>query len=151
MNQIVIFNNPAFNSDVRVITKNNEPYFIAKDVCAFFGDTNYRRSTSRLVDDEKCLIEVETNGGKQKMLAVNESGLYALLFDMQPQKAKGVSQNEILINERISKLKEFKRWVTHEVLPSIRKTGKYELNPKSNEQLIADALIAAERILKGGA
>lgn len=59
------------------------------------------------------------------MTIVNESGLYSLLFQMQPQKAKGVSQNDTLINERKEKLHKFKRWVTSEVLPSIRKHGAY--------------------------
>ena len=59
------------------------------------------------------------------MIIVNESGLYSLLFYMQPQKAKGVSQNDSLVNERIEKLHKFKRWVTSEVLPTIRKTGSY--------------------------
>ena len=59
------------------------------------------------------------------MIIINESGLYSLLFQMQPQKAKGVSQNEELIEKRIQKLKRFKHWVTSEVLPSIRKHGIY--------------------------
>jgi len=59
------------------------------------------------------------------MTILNESGLYSILFYMQPQKAKGVSQNDSLIEERITKLKKFKHWVTSEVLPTIRKTGGY--------------------------
>jgi len=59
------------------------------------------------------------------MTILNESGLYYILFYMQPQKAKGVSQNDSLIEERITKLKKFKHWVTSEVLPTIRKTGGY--------------------------
>lgn len=62
------------------------------------------------------------------MTIINESGLYSLLFQMQPQKAKGVSQNEDHIEERIQKLKRFKHWITSEVLPTIRKTGGYVNN-----------------------
>ncbi|MEJ9158818.1 Bro-N domain-containing protein, partial [Bacillus cereus] len=97
--------------------------FVAKDVCDAFGDTNYRRSLSRLDEDEKGVSQIATPGGKQKMTVVNESGLYSLLFYMQPK--KGVSQNEHLAAEREQKLKKFKKWVTSEVLPTIRKHGAY--------------------------
>lgn len=59
------------------------------------------------------------------MTIISESGLYSLLFLMKPKKAKGVSQNDARIQERVEKVDSFKRWVTHEVLPSIRKTGGY--------------------------
>jgi prophage antirepressor-like protein len=91
---------------------------------------------SRLSSDEKDVSQINTLGGKQKMTIINESGLYSLLFYMQPQKAKGVSQNNALIEERISQLKKFRRWVTSEVLPSIRKHGGYLTKEKLEEMLL---------------
>ena len=81
------------------------------------------------------------------MTIINESGLYSLLFQMQPQKAKGVSQNDSLIEERIEKLHRFKRWVTSEVLPSIRKNGGYISGQEtlSDEELLSKALMVAQR------
>lgn len=124
MNQIEIFKNEEFG-EIRTVLINGEPWFVGKDVCKAFGDTNYRRSLARVDDDEKGVSQITTLGGTQNMTIVNESGLYSILFYMQPQKAKGVSQNDSLIEERITKLKRFKHWVTSEVLPAIRKTGGY--------------------------
>lgn len=124
MNNLMIFKNEEFG-EIRSLEINNEPYFVGKEICLLFGDTNYRRSLSNVDSEDKMLIPVETSGGKQNMTVINENGLYDLLFGMQPQKAKGVSQNEQAMNERIEKLRRFKRWVTHEVLPAIRKTGGY--------------------------
>lgn len=126
MNELQQFNFDG--STVRTVTINEEPYFVGKDICEAFGDSNYRRSLSRLEDEEKGVSQINTLGGKQNMTVVNESGLYSLLFQMQPQKAKGVSQNDPLIEERIQKLKRFKRWVTSEVLPAIRKHGAYAVD-----------------------
>ena len=86
-------------------------------------------------DVDKSIALIDTPGGKQSMTIINESGLYSLLFQMQPQKARGVSQNDSLINERIEKLHRFKRWVTGEVLPSIRKTGGYNKPLTTQEQI----------------
>ena len=134
MNEIQIFNNPEFGS-VRTSIINGDPWFVGKDVCEAFGDTNYRRSLSNIDDSDKGVSQIETPGGKQNMVIINESGLYSLLFQMQPQKAKGVSQDESIIDERIEKLHRFKHWVTSEVLPSIRKTGTYG-NPMSTGEQI---------------
>ena len=96
------------------------------------------------------MSQIETPGGKQNMVIINESGLYSLLFQMQPQKAKGVSQNESVIDERIEKLHRFKRWVTSEVLPSIRKNGGYIAGQEtlSDEELMAKALLVANNKIK---
>lgn len=123
-NNIEVFENPIFGQ-IRMVMLDDEPWFVGKDICEVFGDTNYRRSLSNIDDSDKGVSQIDTPGGKQKMTIVNESGLYSLLFQMQPQKAKGVSQNDTLINERKEKLHKFKRWVTSEVLPSIRKHGAY--------------------------
>ena len=145
MNELQIFNNPEFGS-VRTSNINGEPWFVGKDVCEAFGDTNYRRSLSNIDDSDKGVSQIDTPGGKQTMVIINESGLYALLFQMQPQKAKGVSQNDDLVQERISKLHRFKHWVTSEVLPSIRKNGGYIAGQESlsDDELMAKALLVAQ-------
>ena len=135
--------------EIRTVTIDNEPWFVGKDVCEAFGDTNYRRSLSNIDVSDKGVSQIETPGGKQNMVIINESGLYSLLFQMQPQKAKGVSQNESVIDERIEKLHRFKHWVTSEVLPSIRKNGGYIANQEqmTPEQIVANALIVAQNII----
>lgn len=132
MYDIKLFNNPEFGT-VRIIYVDDIPYFIGKDVCQLFGDTNHIRSLSRIADEDKTVVMIKDSMNRdQRVTAVNESGLYALLFAMQPQKANkdGVSDAyPIEIQERIDKLKKFKRWVTSDVLPSIRKHGAYMTEP----------------------
>lgn len=144
MNDLQIFNNKEFGN-VRAVVVNDLPWFVGKDVCEAFGDTNYRRSLSNIDESDKGVSQIDTPGGKQNMVVINESGLYSLLFQMQPQKAKGVSQNDALINERIEKLHRFKHWVTSEVLPSIRKNGGYIAGQEtmSDDELMAKALLVA--------
>ena len=148
-NELKIFSNEEFGQ-VRTVLKDGEAWFVGKDVCEVFGDTNYRRSLSRLDEEEKAISQVETGNGLQNMSIINESGLYSLLFQMQPLKAKGVSQNELLIDERVQKLKKFKHWVTSEVLPSIRRTGGYIQGQEilSEEELMARALEVARKTLE---
>jgi len=114
---------------IRAIEINGVPWFVGKDVCNVFGDKNHIRSLSRIDAEDKIENEIiDSIGRSQRIIMVNESGLYALLFQMKPQKANkgGVSDAyPIKIQERIAKLKQFKRWVTSEVLPSIRKHGVY--------------------------
>lgn len=129
-NELSVFSSEDFGM-VRTVEINGVIWLVAKDICNIFGDTNYRRSITRLDEDEKILQKVQTKGGEQTMTLINESGLYSLLFFMQPKKAKGVSQNDTLIEQRTLKLKSFKRWITHEVIPSIRKTGSYSLSEES--------------------
>ena len=129
MNGLQIFESNVFGN-VRVVNQDNEFWFVAKDVCDIFGETNRNRAMNQLEKDEKGYTQIETPGGNQTLSTVNESGLYSLLFAMQPKKARGVSEQEI--QNRVNKLKGFKRWVTHEVLPAIRQTGSYSLNiPKT--------------------
>ena len=141
MNELMIFKNEEFG-EIRSIEINNEPYFVGKEICILFGDTNYRRSLTNVENEDKMLVPIKTSGGKQNMTVINENIFYDLLFSMQPQKAKGVSQNEQAINERIEKLKKFKRWITHEVLPSIRKTGGYIAGEEnmSEDELVLKAM-----------
>ena len=102
----------AFNfesSNVRVtMGENGEPMFVAADVCQALTIDNHRNVLARLDDDEKGVQSMDTPGGRQELATVNESGLYSLILTSRKPEAK-----------------RFKRWVTHEVLPSIRKTGSY--------------------------
>lgn len=123
-------------SCIRVFKINEEAWFIGKDICKFFGDTNHNRTISRVDDCDKQYIEIEDSmGRKQNAIAVNESGMYSILFSMQPQKANnggGTDAYPIEIQQRIEKLKRFKHWVTSEVLPSIRKHGVYAVDELLN-------------------
>lgn len=108
---------------VRTVIRDGEPWWVAKDVCDVFGETNRNRAMQALDEDEKGYTQMSTPGGIQQIAVVNEAGLYALLFTMQPTKARGVSEEYIADREQT--LRSFKRWITHEVLPSIRKDGLY--------------------------
>lgn len=144
MNDLQIFNNKEFGN-VRAVIVDGLPWFVGKDVCEAFGYTNYRRSLLSIDECDKGVSQIDTPGGRQNMVVINESGLYSLLFQMQPQKARGVSQNDTLINERIEKLHRFKHWVTSEVLPSIRKNGGYIAGQENmtDDELLAKALMVA--------
>lgn len=93
---------------VRVVGTADAPWFVAKDVCAALGIANYRDALASLEEDEKGVALTDTLGGAQEMLTVNESGLYALIFRSRKEQAR-----------------IFRKWVTSEVLPQIRKTGRY--------------------------
>lgn len=108
MNNISTFNNPAFGS-VRAVSVNDEPYFVGKDVAEILGYSNPRKAMIDHVDaEDKGVTKCDTLGGTQEMTIINESGLYSLI-----------------LSSKLPKAKEFKRWVTAEVLPAIRKTGGY--------------------------
>lgn len=102
-------------------------WFCGKDVCGILEIKRYRDTLVKLDDDERVSIKIDTLGGKQNMTFVNESGLYELIFRSKHPEAK-----------------QFKKWVKTEVLPSIRKTGKYEM-PKQNSQ-IEDELIKKHQL-----
>lgn len=93
---------------VRVIEVDSNPWFVAADVCAVLEHANPRQVVSRLDDDEKGVRIVDTLGGPQEMAVINESGLYSLVLTSRKPSAK-----------------RFKKWVTADVLPTIRKTGGY--------------------------
>lgn len=122
-----IFNHPDFGG-IRGAEIDGDSWLVGKDVCEMLGDTNYRRTLHNLEEDERVCHKIKTPGGEQEMTLVNEAGFYSLLFKMQPKKAKGVISNDALIEERVEKIRKFKRWITHEVLPTIRKTGGYVNN-----------------------
>ena len=138
MNEIV----KEFNgSKVRIVEKDGIHWFVAKDICKYFGDSDHKRSISRLDKDEISLAKVKDSLGRmQNATVVNEPGLYHLLFNFQPEQARckdGGARIAPQIKERVEKIRKFKRWVTHEVLPSIRKTGAYLSPGMSNEQIKA--------------
>ena len=94
---------------LRVVMRDGEPWFVAADVCDALGLDNNRQAMTRLDDDEKGVISNDTPGGKQGVTVINESGLYSLIMGSRKPEAK-----------------KFRKWVTAEVLPAIRKTGRYE-------------------------
>lgn len=93
---------------VRVLERDGEAWFVLPDVCAALAITNHRNATARLDEDEKGVHTVDTPGGPQPITVVSEAGLYALILTSRKPAAK-----------------RFKRWITHEVLPAIRRTGAY--------------------------
>lgn len=133
MNDLQIF---IYQSNqVRTVQQDGEPWFVLKDVCDYFGVTNRNRAMQSIDEDEKGGTQMDTPGGKQNLTTINESGLYHLLFAIQPQKARGVSDE--YIERRTKQIHDFQRWVTHEVLPSIRKHGMYA-TPDTVEKMLAD-------------
>lgn len=107
MNNLQIFNNPRFG-EVRVVQKDGEPWFVAADVCRVLEISNTTDALNRLDDDEKARLNLGLPGGPTN--CVNEPGLYSLVLGSRKPEARA-----------------FKRWITHEVIPSIRKTGIYTL------------------------
>lgn len=104
--QLEVFRNAGF--EIRGGLIDGEPYFVAKDICDALDIRNHRDALSRLDDDEKGVASTDTLGGKQDVSTVNESGLYRLIMRSDKPEAK-----------------PFQKWVTSEVLPTIRKHGAY--------------------------
>ena len=123
MNELQVFENPDFGQ-VRTVTKDGEPWFVAADVCrALEVDPT---ATRRLDDDEKNTLRLtQGTSGNPNVTIVNEPGLYSLVLGSRKPEAKN-----------------FKRWITHEVIPSIRKTGSYRIQePETPAQLRAKAMM----------
>lgn len=95
---------------IRVVAAADSHLIVGKDVCAALGISKYRDALAQLDDDERVSAAVDTPGGEQQMVLVNESGLYALMMI-----------------SRSSKAKDFRKWVTKDVLPAIQRTGRYEI------------------------
>lgn len=131
MNNIQIFKYE--NNDVRTVELNGEPWFVGKDVAAVLEYSNPRKALADHVDQEdKGVTKCDTLGGVQELTIINESGLYSLI-----------------LSSKLPTAKQFKRWVTSEVLPSIRKNGGYiagqeQLTPS---ELMAKALLVANKTL----
>lgn len=124
MNNLQVFNYNG--NEVRTIQKDGEPWWVLKDVCGILGISKYRDTASRLDEDERGSVRVDTPGGEQEMTVVNESGLYNVILRSDKPEAK-----------------PFRKWVTSEVLPSIRKHGAY-MTP----QKIEEALLNPDTIIK---
>jgi len=106
---------------VRVIEKDGEPWFVAKDVCDILEISNGRDAVSRLDDDEKDAVGItDAIGREQQTTIISESGVYALVFTSRKPKAE-----------------QFKRWIRKDVLPSIRKHGAY-MTPETIERVLSD-------------
>lgn len=119
MNELQIFNNDSFG-EVRTIVKDNEPWFVAADVCKALEIGEAHVALRRIDDDEKDRFSIPTLGGEQTMLIINEPGLYTLVLGSRKPEAKA-----------------FKRWITHEVIPAIRKNGAY-LTPETAYKMLSD-------------
>lgn len=129
-----IFENEQFGQ-IRVVMRDGEPWFVAADVCAFFGVTNRNRVMQQVDEQDKGGTQMTTPGGMQTVTIINESGLYSLLFALQPQKGRGC--DEKVLAQKLERVQNFRRWVTHEVIPSIRKHGAY-LTDAAKEALFSD-------------
>lgn len=130
MNELQIFSYEG--QEVRTVQKDGAPWWVLRDVCDVLDINNSRMVAERLDEDEKGVSTIDTLGGEQELTVISESGLYnVILLSRKPQ------------------AKKFKRWVTHEVLPSIRKVGLYA-TPQAIQKLLNDPdfLIQALQELK---
>ena len=129
MNKLQIFQNKEFG-EVRSLVVDNEPWFVGKDVADILGYQNGSRDINRHVDEEDKRSDVAIHDGSQNrnMTIINESGLYALVF-----------------GSKLPSAKKFKRWVTSEVLPTLRKTGSYAKAPTDPRELLKLTIEAHEQ------
>lgn len=130
MNEVQLFN--FENHEVRSLLINSEPWFIGKDVAEVLGYKNQNDALVKHVDDEdKDTIAIRDSIGRNRNTPIiNESGLYSLV-----------------LSSKLPSAKKFKRWVTSEVLPALRKTGQYQVKDLSGSELMARALIEAQNVL----
>lgn len=120
MNELTVFNNEEFG-EIRTLLIDGEPWLVAKDVAKALGYTNPRKAIIDHVDEEdKGVTKRDTLGGTQDVTVINESGLYSLV-----------------LSSKLPTAKNFKRWITSEVLPSIRKHGAY-MTPQTIDTLLSD-------------
>lgn len=128
MNEVQVFDNEEFGTIRAVRGEDGEPMFVAKDVCRALGIGNSRQALQRLDNDEKGVSSIDTPGGEQQMQTVSEAGLYVLVLGSKKPEAKA-----------------FKRWVTHEVLPALRRDGGYMVERhESPEETMARAVLLAQ-------
>lgn len=132
MNEIQTFESDQFGTVRAIRVENGEPMFVAKDVCAVLELKNPRSTLALLDEDEKGVHIVDTPGGEQQMTIVTEPGFYKLVMRSRKPEAKA-----------------FQRWVTHEVLPALRRDGGYMVAraDETPEELMARALKAADATL----
>jgi anti-repressor protein len=132
MSEIQVFKNESFG-EVRAISEDGEPMFVAKDICMILGLGRQQDSTRYLDADEKGECLVDTPSGAQKMVCVTEPGFYKLVMRSRKPEAKA-----------------FQRWVTHDVLPALRRDGAYVASDgtEDDDVLMARALFAADKAIK---
>ena len=136
MNNLQIFKNEEFG-EVRTVQLNNEIYFVGKDVAAALGYSNASKAVSVHVSEEDRILRTlkadSQNGNvvKTQTALINESGLYALIF-----------------GSKLPSAKRFKHWVTSEVLPAIRKTGGYQMKAPEGKELLALAVLEAQKTIE---
>lgn len=129
MNEIQLFN--FENHEVRSLLLNNEPWFVGKDVAEVLGYERADNAIRNHIDKEdKLMHQISASGQNRNMTIINESGLYSLV-----------------LSSKLPSAKKFKRWVTSEVLPALRKTGQYQVKELSGSELMARALIEAQNVL----
>ena len=129
MNELTVFSNTEFG-EIRTIMIDNEPWFVAKDVALLLGYKNTNQSVKDNTDEQDRRISpIVTPSGTQNMVIINESGLYDLIF-----------------GSHLPEAKKFKRWITSEVLPTLRKTGSYSITEqKQDSYMIEDPVERAKR------
>lgn len=131
MNEIQTFTSDQFGTVRALRGEDGEPMFVAKDVCAALEVKNSRDALARLDDDEKGVVLTDTPGGKQQMTTVTEPGFYKLVMRSRKPEAKA-----------------FQRWVTHEVLPALRRDGGYMVaRDETPEQTMARAVLLAQQTI----
>ena len=122
MNELQIFKSDTFG-EVRTVVKDNEPWFVAADVCRALELDRIWNALQRLDEDEKGTTSISTLGGEQEVSIINEPGLYSLVLGSRKPEARA-----------------FKRWITHEVVPTIRRHGMYATNELlDNPDLLIEA------------
>ena len=129
MNEVQLFN--FENHEVRSLLINSEPWFVGKDVAEVLGYERADNAIRNHIDKEdKLMHQISASGQNRNMTIINESGLYSLV-----------------LSSKLPSAKKFKRWVTSEVLPALRKTGQYQVKELSGSELMAKALIEAQNVL----
>ena len=132
MNEMIIFENEQLGA-IRAIEKDGEPWFVAADVCLALELGEVHVAMRRLDDDEKGRCSIPPPGGVQEMSIINEPGLYSLVLGSRKPEAKA-----------------FKRWITHDIIPAIRKTGGYihGADSMTTDELMAKALLVAQKTIE---
>lgn len=131
MNTLKIFSNKEFG-DIRAVSIDGEPWLVGKDVAAALRFARTADAVRQHVaPEDRGVGEIQTPGGVQQMTIINESGLYSMIFGSKLESAK-----------------HFKRWVTSEVLPAIRKTGGYQMQAPKGKELLALAVIEAQKTIE---
>lgn len=129
MDELKLFNFESY--EVRALLIENDPWFVGNEVAMILGYSNVRNAVPKHVDEEdKLRTQIEYAGQKREVTLINESGLYSLI-----------------LSSKLESAKRFKRWVTSEVLPALRKTGQYQVKELSGQELMAKALIEAQSVL----